>query len=568
MSKGKKNIVLSSIIIIIVVGYVFLDNLLGVLSSDHDVRNIRFFKQIYTASCLLVLILLYFFLYVENWLVILKKIYPQIFSFYNKKRKIIHLSVLTLVLIYIIASSLFLINRMDVSTDESTYVSTYRNYLENDRLVYSMQENNSAIPKDMIGQNLVLMLIKPFVKNAILTPRYITFFYSILLILMLCLFYYKNYGRKAVIIFLLLFASYPGFLYLSGSGFGENIAILYAIIGLGIWHSSGQYKSYRKVRYILGAAMIALSIMTKLQLGIFLLFSFVTIIFLKIIAHKNVGKELIFTGLYIMFFVVFYSVYLFSFSDNESVIRLIKQLYVSNLSLGIKGGSSLMDYFSAFNRFWGFNNIILFSAVVIYIIKNRTSNSYLTYLIVLIIFFNFLWYLNKSYCFRFMYFANFGFLILGTLGVYQVINESKKTKYFIYITLFFMFIINAGANIIFSLSGSSNEYQYYLNGELPLKQRIDTDRYKNQSRFYAAVNKIVQPTDIVYFVNFENEMAAFSDISYFTFKSDGTSQLKKGDYLVVPSLYYLGANTIVEKSQEILEIVIEIDNYKLYRVIK
>lgn len=252
--------------------------------------------------------------------------------------------------------------------------------------------------------------------------------------------------------------------------------------------------------------------------------------------------------------------------DTGSIIKLVKQLYITNLSLGTGGAKSLFYYLTSINRFFGFHNIILAAVLFYYLIKNKASISYFTGLVILIIFYNFLWYINKSYCFRFMYFSNFGFILIGTIGICYLLKEFSKSKYFIYAFLLINLSLGAISNITFSLNGVSNEYQFYLNGNLPLKSQIDNNRYKNQTVFYSTINRIVNPDDEVYFVNFEDEMAAFTNLKYHYFSNN--TFLKKGDYLLVPSIYYFGTNNLLDNLQQRLQIVYELDNYKLFQVIK
>jgi len=163
-----------------------------------------------------------------------------------------------------------------------------------------------------------------------------------------------------------------------------------------------------------------------------------------------------------------------------------------------------------------------------------------------------------------MYFANFGLLLIGIIGILQLMKKGYSLKYFIYFLLLFNLSTGIISNIIFSLNGVSNEYQLYLNGELALKSKINIERYKNQTIFYSTINKIVKSSDTVYFVNFEDEMAAFSnhEYKYFTINTF----LKEGDYIVVPSFYYLTDSKLLDQIKYKLKTVYELDNYKLYRV--
>jgi len=564
MKKKKKYLINIFLLIIIITGYFFLDKILTFLSPDRFVKKLIVFKKMYIVFGLIIFILSNFILFIEQTRKYLFGCFKNLASYCHKKKKHIYFLTIIFLFFYILISSLFIINRLDVSTDESTYVSTFRNYISNNNLVYTKQEGAFSIPKDMFGQNIVLIIFSSLIKNPITGPRYITFAYSVILLLLLGFYFYNNYKEKGLLFFIMLYASYPGFIYLTGSGFGENISVLLGITGLYLWNSSRSSQKFKTLKYFTGAAFTATAIMTKLQFGVFLIFSFVTIIFLKLLFKKNILIELKFCISFVILFILFYFIYLFGFYDKAHINILLKNLYITNLTLGTGGMKDIFYYLESINKFFNFQNIILVPILLYYLIKNKSSLPYFMLLITLIIFFNFLWYFNKNYCFRFMYFANFGLLLIGIIGILQLMKKGYSLKYFIYFLLLFNLSTGIISNIIFSLNGVSNEYQLYLNGELALKSKINIERYKNQTIFYSTINKIVKSSDTVYFVNFEDEMAAFSnhEYKYFTINTF----LKEGDYIVVPSFYYLTDSKLLDQIKYKLETVYELDNYKLYRV--
>lgn len=305
MNKTKIYILDIIFLILGILGYLFLGSILTFLSPDGYIKKLIFFKKIYIALGLVIFLFLNSMLFVKQIRRFLLIFFQNLYSYcLEKKKLIINISIIIIVL-YIIISGLFLINRSDVSTDESTYVSTFRNFISNNHMVYSKQDNTFAIPKDMFGQNMALILAKPFINNPILAPRYITFFYSVILLALIGFYFYKNHREKGLLVFLLLCASYPGFIYLTGSGFGEHIAILFAVSGLSLWYSSWNLQHLKTTRYFFGAAFVAIAIMTKLQLGIFLLFSFITIIIFKLLSQRSIYKEAKFVAYFIFLFLFF-----------------------------------------------------------------------------------------------------------------------------------------------------------------------------------------------------------------------------------------------------------------------
>lgn len=269
--------------------YFFLKEILFCFSPDANVKvtTIMYVKKLWWAGFIVLLIINSLLLF-NNFTKYLANSIKSLISYCKRKKKIFANILCFVIFLYIFFSGIFSIKRYIVNADESTYVSTFRNYIFNNHLVYSKAEGTFAIPKDMFAQNVILILAKGLIKNPILAPRYITFIYSIILLLLMSYFFYKKIGTKGVLIFLTLCASNPALLYLTSSGFGEHIAILFLIAGLYSWYASWEKTNFHFLKVFLGASFTAIAIMTKLQLGLFLLMSFLVIIIYKILTKKDI----------------------------------------------------------------------------------------------------------------------------------------------------------------------------------------------------------------------------------------------------------------------------------------
>ena len=504
-----------SIILILTTSIVFLIihfnlvTILNYLAPDHEVKShlVKEIDNYLIIAYILFLLLLLIYSLRSLCIKLVNKINFKssvIIQNYSKLENII----IVILLLYIILSSLITVYRFDISTDEATYIYTVQHYYEKGEFLYKTSGDELIIPKDMLGQNIVVMLIKPLTHFSIYIPRLISFFYSAAILLLLFFIIRKNFKKTASLVFLVLYAAYPGFIFISGSSFGENIGIFYVILGL-IFYS--KYQSQNKYSHLIfSSVFLAIAILTKLQLGYFLFFGFGIIIIINFFNNKKLSSEiklLILTSFFsVLILFAFYSL----FYDVIEIKRALATFYLIG-SGGVVPSEPIITTFINYERFFNFQTILLASLIIVYIFSYRYEKSYMEKLIFYVVVVNAIWFMVfKGHGFRFMYFAQFGLILISVVPITRLFinNENVYFKKFITLFLSLFLILGIIQSTKLTLDGVSNNALIYLNGNNPFKTYHSFVKNNEQKDFFTVIKNYVSDTDEVFLIGAESELMA------------------------------------------------------------
>lgn len=523
-------------------------NILVSLSPDGEV------KQHFVQSVKNKLLQIYLFILIVHipifFIGILRKIYNKIsdisfnFPIGNQRIKI---SLLTLLIIYLIVSSLIILLRFDISTDEATYIYTVKHYFDQGKFFYKLAGDIFVIPKDMFMQNIAVLILKPFIEYSYLIPRLINFSYSLIMLLLVLYYFYKKFSIDYSIVFLLLIVSYPGFIFMSASSFGENISLLFLMLGLYYLNKNKDFKIWKYI--IPGVILLSLAALTKLQLGFFL---FVVLAFDFISELLRNGKyklSLIYLISFIISTVGIFILFVFLMYDFSEIRQFLQTFYAIS-SGSLEPAGSIFYKFINITRLFGFQFILLTAVAVVYFIKNKNSRDYITYLIFGIIVVNVLWYvLLKGHGFRFMYYALFGITLLSVIPITEFIKLKTGIIKNIFIIFLALYLLNGIIqNVRLTIDGVSNHYLVYLNGNDPFKTYHNFVKDNSQKNFIEYLDTNLRRNEEVFLIGPESELMAYIPNKFNTINlSEFSIEKNSGKYIIKTAVNeLLGINKIFD----------------------
>ncbi|MCU0373326.1 MAG: hypothetical protein MUE56_08810, partial [Ignavibacteria bacterium] len=405
---------------VFLVVYLYLKNILYFLSpkgyvKDHTVDKVlNILILLYVMSVLMIL-----------FLALLPKFKPYLLKLTNYmvsikiNPKFIKSGFTYALYAYLLISPVLITGYMDISTDESTYVNTGQNLFEKGKLLYKLDNDNYVIPKDMYIPNLAMLLVKPFVNYSYLVPRVVSYILSVfLVILLIC--YFKDESK----VLLILLASTPAFIFLSGTSYAENIALIPAFL------SAAYLEKFLKNslnKYLLLASLFcALATLTKVQLGIFM---FLALLLLAVTGYFS-GKEYIpYIKIFIYSFILVFSISILTWvlMYNLTEIKKVLSLYYALSYSSLTNTESKFNILINIERFFNFQTVFLASVVVSYFLNRKTDKLFVEKYLFVIVLLNAVWFITmKGHNFRFMYFSQIGLLLLSVKPLKLILDSEIK----------------------------------------------------------------------------------------------------------------------------------------------
>lgn len=418
--------------------------------------------------------------------------------------------------VYIFIAPLFILHLTDIGTDEATYYYSGSHYYQYDNFMIKFDNDRYVIPKDMFLQNIPLIITKPFFAYSIDLIRYISYSYSMILVIMLYLFYRNNFDRVYSKIYILLTSSFTGFIFLSGTSFGENSAMLFALSSLFLF---AKYNDSDKIKGLhIPSLLLSLSIITKIQYGIFIMPSlviFALYYYLKGKSYKQI--------LYYFFEVIIISIILiltlwsllYTYNDVKNVVAMYYSVSINSMTYAERWTSILLNV----ERFFNYYVLIFLPVLFYYFYSKKHQKSFVEKFILLVVVLNGIWFITmKGYNFRFMYFAQFGIVLLSVKPISLFYLKSNvKIKTTVKILLGMLFILGLLQNVKLTANGVGNDYLFSLNGNSPLKTFFTFNRNYDQRIFYDKVNSMIDKNEQVYYIGAEFEVMAFIPNKFYTF---------------------------------------------------
>ncbi len=526
--------------------YLNLYSILTYLAPDHEVKAHlvsevgHYVITLYTLFVLMIIIFSLRNIFVWLRLKILSAIRGIRIDF-SKFENIL----IIILFMYILISSFITVFSFDISTDEATYIYTIQHYYEHGVFLYKTTGNEFLIPKDMFGQNLIVMLIKPFTEFSVYIPRLISYFYSIAVLFLLFFIILKNYKKTASLVFLVLFAAYPGFMFISGSSFGENIGIFYLMIGLILY---SKFQSNEKYPYlILSSVFISVAILTKLQLGFFIYVGFGILIIINFFKNEKLSSEIKLLVITAIFTVLILMIFFISLYDIIEVKRVLATFFLVGSS-GVAPSEPLITSFINFERFFNFQTILLASLSTAYFLMRKYKKSYIERLVFSVVIVNAIWFvLLKGHGFRFMYFAQFGLMLVSVVPITKLFINNENPVYRKIIVLFLSFFLTLGIiqNTTLTLDGVSNNALIYLNGNNPFKTYHKFVKNNDQKEFYEILKNYITEKDDVFLIGAESELMAHIPNKFFVIDPDNFNAGNfSGKYVI-----YTAINTQLDINQ-------------------
>lgn len=503
-------IILTSVYIVV---YLNLYNLLVFLSPDGNIQKHLYEsgKKLVVLSyivilCIILLLKMRFVIksIVENlYNIIVHKVATVLdFKLSNSIKNIITV----LLFMYIIVASLIIVFTMDVNSDEATYLYTIKHYFEQGKFLYKSYYDMNIVHYDLLGQNLITVLLKPITEYSIYLPRLITFGYSLAFLILMFLYLKKAFSHTAANMFLILCASYPGFIYLSGTAFGENIALFYFFVSMYFLH---RYFAEGGRKFLLIAGITgALGLVTKMQFAYFFVISILVILVWYYIRSKGYKKLLWYLLYVFVFIVIIWVVYALSQYNSQEIKKFLAKFY-SFGSASVSSSETFITVLINIERFLNFQMVFLL-AIVISGIK-YWKREFLTSFILVFITLNTFWYIFlKGHSFRFSYFVYIGVMYLAVLQITRVLKENAfRFKPFIITFLMLMFIVGFVQNYKLTKNGVGNNYQMYLTGNNPFTVYETYQKNNDQKIFYEEIRNIIKPEEEIIFIGVENEIMLF-----------------------------------------------------------
>lgn len=568
-----KNTVVISILVLCTVAFLFvylnLNELLTYLSPRHEVKE-HFVEKVRFEFIVFFVFFILLYCFFVFGLPFIKKYITSI-NYITKgnilKEVLIKNILLYVIGVYIFIAPIFVMYSLDISTDESTYAYTGQHYYEFNKFMIKFDNDNYQIPKDMFLQNIPLIILKPFVPYTVNLMRYITYFYSMFLAVILFIFFRKSLSKLGSEIYLILAASYSGFIFLSGTSYGENSALLFSF--LSIYLFSKYYDTNKLLGLHLASLFMALAVITKIQLGIFVLPALVLYSLIYYLKNKEYKHMLLLLAETVLFSLILVSVlWLFSYSLKEikTLVAFYYSVSINSVTYTEKSVSVLMNI----ERFFDYHMLIFFPLVFFYFYDKKYEKTFIEKYFFTVFLMNALWYITmKGYNFRFMYFAQFGIILLSVKPIslyYKQASEKIKNT----IKLYFVILLVVGIlqTIKMTANGVSNDYLFFLNGNNPLKTFFKYDHNTDQKEFYDKVKEIVGSDETVYYVGAEFEVMAFIPNKFYTFDITKYNPDLKIKYIIRTSIndqldINLSANDFLKNK---CEKVYEKGLYCLYKI--
>jgi len=522
MKSAKKYVVYLILLIIISVLYAlsnqYINEFLTYFSPKNEVKPHFVLKVkhellvLYILSIVLIFTVAYILPILKKYLTANPDFYKRIrFNTYYLKKVI-----LIIVVLYIFIAPIFILYSLDISTDESTYAYTGSHYYQFGKFMLKFDNDNYIIPKDMYLQNIPLILLKPFVPYSVELMRSITYFYSMMFVILLYYFLRKKYGIINSRIFLVIIASYSGFLFLSGTSFGENSALLFALVSVYLF--SKYYDNQKLVGLHLASLLLSLSIITKIQLGIFIIPSlliFSIVYYIKSKDYKHIMfllSEVILLSL-LLVGVLWLSCY--SFKEIKSLVSLYYSISLNSVTYAETWASILVNV----ERFFNYQMLLFLPIVFYYFYNRKYEKSFVEKYFFLVFILNAIWFITmKGYNFRFMYYAQIGIMLLSIKPISVLyIQSSAKIRTTVKLLFSVLLIIGFVQNVKMTINGVSNDYLFFLNGNNPLKTFFKFEHNNDQKIFYDKVKSIIESNETVYYVGAEFEVMAFVPNKFHTF---------------------------------------------------
>jgi len=364
---------------------------------------------------------------------------------------------------YVVIAPLFITGSMDISTDESTYINTVQNLYDQGKLLYKLDDGSYIIPKDMFIQNVLMLITKPFVSYSYLIPRIITFISSMLLISLLVF-----YNRDKYKLLLVLLASTPAFIFLSGTSYAENIALVPALIG--VTFIEKYFSSRKNIHLCIASFMIALSAMTKIQLGIFL---FLALLVLTIINYFEDKEYYYLIKVFIFSFILVFAISVFYWALMYNILeikKIITQYYAFSYSY-VTNAENKFNILINIERFFNFQTVFIASVVVSYFLNKTKEKNFIEKYFFVIVILNAIWFITmKGHNYRFMYFSQIGLILLSVRPLTLMLgNDNKFTRNITVAFLALFLTVGVIQNLKLTINGVSNEYLIYMNNNNPFK---------------------------------------------------------------------------------------------------
>jgi len=541
----------------------YLKNILFFLSPKGYVKD-HTAEKVYDILILLYILSVLMILF----LVLLPKLKPYLLKLavYITNTKIntgfIRIGFTFLLFAYVLISPLFITGYMDISTDESTYVNTGQNLFEKGKLLYKLDNDNYVIPKDMYIPNLAMILAKPFVNYSYFVPRIVSYVLFLILFAML-IFYFKD---KRKILFLLL-ASTPAFIFLSGTSYAENIALIPAFLSAAYLEKF--FVSRKNSHIFLASMFCALATLTKVQLGIFL---FLALIIFAVIGYLS-GKEYtpylkVFIYSFIMVFAISILTWLlmYNFTEIKKVISLYYALSYSSLSNTENRFNILINI----ERFFNFQTVFLTAVVVSYFISRKNDKSFIEKYFFIIVILNAVWFITmKGHNFRFMYFSQIGLLLLSVKPL-KLILDSEIKFYRNIIRIFLLLFLTVGIiqNVKLTINGDSNEYLIYLNNNNPFKTYHVFSHEDGQEIFYSEMRKRLSESETIFYIGAEAEIMGHLNNKFISFTFENYENNKDFKYIIKTAVNdQIGINQIYNSYlDENCDLIYKHGKYALYKI--
>jgi hypothetical protein len=505
----KRNILYIVSIALITISFIILNHYLAefltYLSPRNEVKPhfiVKVRHELLMLYIISVIILLVFPLILRN----IKKYILTNPEFYKIKifnTKQLKRILLVFTALYIFIAPIFVLYSLDISTDESTYAYTGDHYYHFGKFLIKFDNDNYIIPKDMFLQNVPLILLKPFIPYSIEVMRYITYFYSMLFVIILYYFFRKKYGTLNSNIFLLIAAFYTGFIFLSGTSYGENSALLFSLVSIYLFNQ--YYYSKKIIGLHLSALLLALSIITKIQLGIFIIPSLIIFSITYYLKGKEYRHILYFLAEVIAISILLVSV-LWLTSYNFKEIKNLVSLYYSISVNSVTYAETWVSILLNIERFFNYFMLIFLPIVFYYFYSSKYEKTFVEKYFFLVFVLNALWYITmKGYNFRFMYFAQFGIMLLSIRPISLFYEQSNvKIKRTIKLLLSVLVMIGFVQNLKMTVNGVNNDYLFFLNGNNPLKTFFKFEHNNDQKEFYDKVKTIIDGNETVYYMSVRN----------------------------------------------------------------
>ena len=441
---------------------------------------------------------------------------PNFYKNIKFNTKILKKVLLVFIVLYIVAAPIFVLYSLDISTDESTYAYTGYHYYQFNKFMIKFDNNSYLIPKDMFLQNVPLILLKPIIPYSIDVMRYITYFYSMVFVMILYFFYRINYGILSSKILLIMLASYSGFIFLSGTSFGENSALLFALTSIYLF--SRYYESNKIIGLHISALLLSLSILTKIQIGFFIIPSLMIFSLSYYLKGKDYRHMLRLFYEVILFSILLVSLLWltnYSFNEIKGIAALFYSISINSVSYAEKWTNILINV----ERFFNYHMLLFLPIVFYYFYNRKHEKTFVEKYFFIVFILNAVWFITmKGTNFRFMYYAQLGIMLLSIRPIVLYYMQSTiKLKNTIKLLFSVLLLVGIIQNVKMTVNGVNNDYLFFLNGNNPLKTFFKFKHNNDQKEFYEKVNAIVDRNEPVYYVGTEFEVMAFIPNKFYTF---------------------------------------------------